>query len=366
MCGRHSTFCFMVKPAYMYFPCKSQNSLRAELFHSRLNFRLCVEPHKRPGKGLPSWRPPLHRVRETGKPGPGPRVPTPPAAGRARADVSGPRPPGTGLPPHAARPRRSLRLSAGATAAEEGPRPGQSSPHALPRCREPSPWPPRAAPRTLSLQSSAMSLPKAQGHPATRKQSRHQAEPRGRERGNGTRDATRKAGRRAHAPARPSGSRGQRARWRSCVRPRKLSCSAWWPPSSRKRSSPRRCGVAAGRQEEGRYGPGHQAFCSAGAGKTGRASGAPHVGGAAGSPGESRVVARLPRATGRAQVPGSPDSAGKRRWKAEGKVRRREAPAAVVPQTPGLLPLCRPGRGRLGGAPPGRVGFAVARSLPGV
>lgn len=348
----------MVKPAYMCFPCKSQNSegrtvsLTSELplargttqTHGERPTELAPAPTPSPGNGQA-----------------GPRA-SGPAASRRRVSTRGrQRAAASELPPHSARPRRSLRLSAGATAAEEGPRPGQSSPRALPRCREPSPWPPRTAPRTLSLQSSAMSLPKAQGHPATRKQSRLQAAPRGRERGNGTRDAPRKAGRRAHAPARPSGSRGQRARWRSCLRPRKRSCSAWWPPSSRKRSSPRRCGGAAGRREEGRYRPGRQAFCSAGAVRTGRASGAPHVGGAAGSPGESRVVARLPRATGRAQAPGSSASAGKRSWKAEGKVRRREAPAAVGPQTPGLLPLCPP-RPRA----PGRGGLAVARSLPGV
>lgn len=187
------------------FPVKVK-TLRAELFHSRLNFRLRVEPHKRPGKGLPSWRPPLHRVRETGKPGPGPRVPPPPAAGRARADGSGPRPPSSHLtrPGPGAHcgsrqgPRRPRRGHARASP-PRAPCPAAGSPH-LGRLGQ---RPGRSASRAAPCRSRRLKVTQRPG-------SSHASKPR-RGGGNAETEPATRPGRRVGVRMRPLARRGHGA-----------------------------------------------------------------------------------------------------------------------------------------------------------
>nr|XP_030692862.1 mitochondrial import inner membrane translocase subunit Tim8 B isoform X1 [Globicephala melas] len=87
-----------------------------------------------------------------------------------------------------------------------------------------------------------MSLGKAQGHPATRKQSYDNIHPQ-----------RRKKTRKRKTPGEPEvgigsvpphmrtqlvgRSRARRRQWRSWVRRMKRSCSAWWRRNSRRRSS---------------------------------------------------------------------------------------------------------------------------------
>lgn len=120
-------------------------------------------------------------------------------------------------------------------------------------CQHPSPRPPWALQRTLSLQIHAISLRKAQGRPTTRKQS-YNSHPTATKQGKhcepevGSRKSAR--ARRTCADTLVGRSGAGCRQWRSWGRQTKRNCSAWWRPNSRRHSSLHRYGDKDQRKEK--------------------------------------------------------------------------------------------------------------------